>query len=144
MIFQWSFIIIIISAGLFQGAILQSGTALAPWGRRDDHKKIADEVAGMLKCPKSHTSEEILECLQQVDYKLLVGVNKYYDVSYSYKYCSWVMGQKLWSRSLKHLRLGSRAISINEYHLGYLWGKYILTNVTSLLLGNDNVSIKYS
>ncbi|CAL4157831.1 unnamed protein product [Meganyctiphanes norvegica] len=62
------------SAGLFQGAIMESGTAISPWALGRDFKRIATETAEKFECPTS-TSEEMLICLQGVEHHHLCSID---------------------------------------------------------------------
>ncbi|XP_038061917.1 cholinesterase 1-like [Patiria miniata] len=56
------------SAGLFRGAILESGDAAAPWATLPDGAaRRAAFVFGKLVGCERQTSEELLECLQQIE-----------------------------------------------------------------------------
>nr|XP_027226784.1 acetylcholinesterase-like [Penaeus vannamei] len=56
------------SAGLFQRAIMQSGTALDPWAVREDHSDVATRFGEMFNCSGSSplTSSELVACLREV------------------------------------------------------------------------------
>ncbi|XP_071794450.1 acetylcholinesterase-like [Asterias amurensis] len=56
------------SAGLFRGAIMESGNVHSPWATIDSKKarKVAFALGKLLGC-KRDTSEELLECLQKVE-----------------------------------------------------------------------------
>lgn len=68
------------SEGLFQRAIMQSGSALAPWALRSDHKRSAAGVARQLECPEVKAADgsldgaALLSCLQAVPFQDLVLV----------------------------------------------------------------------
>ncbi|GAB6024656.1 hypothetical protein CHUAL_009796 [Chamberlinius hualienensis] len=52
-----------LSKGLFHKAIAQSGTSLNYWAVEKHPLKYARQIANLLDCPKSNTSENIMECL---------------------------------------------------------------------------------
>ncbi|XP_038061912.1 cholinesterase 1-like [Patiria miniata] len=56
------------SAGLFRGAILESGDAAAPWATTPDvaARRAAFGLGKLVGC-EQQTSEELLECLQQIE-----------------------------------------------------------------------------
>ncbi|XP_064096919.1 venom carboxylesterase-6-like [Macrobrachium nipponense] len=58
------------SAGLFSGAIMQSGSALAPWSRGRDFKRVAEQIGGRFSCPTT-SSDEMIACLQGKDAHLI-------------------------------------------------------------------------
>lgn len=64
--------------GLFQRAILQSGTALCPWSLRDDHRQSAGKIADLLECNgvKDNSgaldSKALLQCLHEAPIDKLV------------------------------------------------------------------------
>ncbi|KAG7171403.1 Venom carboxylesterase-6-like 11 [Homarus americanus] len=58
------------AAGLFQQAIMQSGTALCPWALREDHKEVAVTLGEMYTCSDAESpdldSNRLLDCLNEV------------------------------------------------------------------------------
>ena len=66
--------------GLFHGAIMQSGNALAAWAVPLDHSlKIAHQQAAFVNC--SHSDESaMIECLRNVDVVDLVDSEKHFKV----------------------------------------------------------------
>lgn len=58
--------------GLFQRAILQSGSALCPWTLREDHRRVAIKVGELFNCSASDSASQTLDstrllaCLQKV------------------------------------------------------------------------------
>ncbi|XP_069989032.1 juvenile hormone esterase isoform X2 [Penaeus vannamei] len=62
------------SKGLFSRAIMQSGSALAPWARHEQHRRVAKEVSKAVGCSKAFGHKyEILDCLQEVDGRKLAA-----------------------------------------------------------------------
>ncbi|XP_037785050.1 cholinesterase 2-like [Penaeus monodon] len=55
------------SKGLFSRAIIQSGSAMASYSHREDLRLVAQEVSQAVGCPEGPSSQDILDCLQQVD-----------------------------------------------------------------------------
>lgn len=55
------------SIGLFQRAILQSGTALCPWAMGARHADVAEFAGNTFNCTTDDGSEKLLACLQEVD-----------------------------------------------------------------------------
>ncbi|XP_042861580.1 putative inactive carboxylesterase 4 [Penaeus japonicus] len=55
------------SAGLFKRAIMQSGSALAPWAIGKHHLEAAERTGKTLGCPITSGSNALLRCLQSVD-----------------------------------------------------------------------------
>ncbi|XP_066988732.1 juvenile hormone esterase-like [Macrobrachium rosenbergii] len=53
--------------GLFSGAILQSGSAIAPWALNPQHKKTAGDVGSLVGCSQDQGSQAFLECMQTID-----------------------------------------------------------------------------
>ncbi|XP_068234043.1 juvenile hormone esterase-like [Palaemon carinicauda] len=58
------------SAGLFSGAIMQSGSAFTPWSRGRNFRQVAEVIASSFHCP-SNSSEEMIACLQKPSFRLL-------------------------------------------------------------------------
>ncbi|KAL7646006.1 UNVERIFIED_CONTAM: hypothetical protein RMT77_002907 [Armadillidium vulgare] len=54
------------SNGLFNRAIIQSGTSLCPWASNMNHKKFAIETGREFNCSIDHGTEKYLECMQTV------------------------------------------------------------------------------
>ncbi|XP_042871788.1 cholinesterase 2-like isoform X2 [Penaeus japonicus] len=56
------------SKGLFHRAIMQSGSAMAPWAHREQHRLVAEEVSRAVGCPEGlGSSQDILACLQKAE-----------------------------------------------------------------------------
>ncbi|XP_063612199.1 venom carboxylesterase-6-like, partial [Penaeus indicus] len=70
------------SAGLFQRAIMQSGTAICPWALREDHWEVATRIGEMVNCSGSSplTSSELAACLREVPVEDLVRAPKKFRV----------------------------------------------------------------
>ncbi|XP_037804945.1 cholinesterase 1-like [Penaeus monodon] len=66
------------SAGLFQRAIMQSGTAVCPWALREDHSEVAARFGEMFNCSGSSplTSSELVACLREVPAEDLIKAPK--------------------------------------------------------------------
>lgn len=62
------------SSGLFQRAILQSGTAMCPWCVADNHREMAFKLGHLLNCTSTsdHNSTELLACLSQTHFPDLI------------------------------------------------------------------------
>ncbi|XP_066972807.1 juvenile hormone esterase-like [Macrobrachium rosenbergii] len=58
------------SAGLFSGAIMQSGSAFAPWSRGRSFRKVAEDIAMSFHCP-TESSDEMIACLQKPYFRLI-------------------------------------------------------------------------
>ncbi|XP_063590806.1 cholinesterase 2-like [Penaeus indicus] len=61
------------SKGLFSRAIMQSGSALAPWAHHEQHRHMAEEVSKAVGCSKAFGRKDILDCLQKVDGRRLAA-----------------------------------------------------------------------
>ncbi|XP_042894114.1 cholinesterase 2-like [Penaeus japonicus] len=61
------------SKGLFHRAIMQSGSALAPWARQEGLRSVAEEVGRAMGCPEGGGSNGILACLQKVEGRQLAA-----------------------------------------------------------------------
>ncbi|XP_047475618.1 cholinesterase 2-like isoform X1 [Penaeus chinensis] len=61
------------SKGLFSRAIMQSGSALAPWACHEQHRHVAEEVSKAVGCSKAFGHKDILDCLQKVDGRRLAA-----------------------------------------------------------------------
>ncbi|XP_042856183.1 cholinesterase 2-like [Penaeus japonicus] len=61
------------SKGLFSRAIMQSGSALAPWAHQEQLRSVAEEVGRAMGCPEGGGSHGILACLQKVDGRQLAA-----------------------------------------------------------------------
>ncbi|KAB7496328.1 Acetylcholinesterase [Armadillidium nasatum] len=61
------------SKGLFQRAILQSGTALCPFAYPADALKSAKEAADHFNCPLEKGTKKYIECLQSIDFRDLIN-----------------------------------------------------------------------
>lgn len=72
-----------ILAGLFQRAILQSGTALCPWAMGARHADVAEYAGFSLNCTTDEGSEKLLSCLQEADPVKLTSVGYFTSVSNS-------------------------------------------------------------
>ncbi|KAK6622889.1 hypothetical protein RUM43_008740 [Polyplax serrata] len=61
------------SAGLFQGAIMESGSVLSSWAHASPSTSLqkAKKLAGNLKCKKTGKVNQIFECLQKIPADLL-------------------------------------------------------------------------
>ncbi|KAK7016408.1 postsynaptic membrane assembly [Halocaridina rubra] len=74
--------------GLFDKAILQSGSALSPWALRNDHWKVAHTIGQIYNCsgitmdPPALDSTSLLYCLQGLDVKDLVVLPSYFTASF--------------------------------------------------------------
>ncbi|XP_042215681.1 juvenile hormone esterase-like [Homarus americanus] len=73
--------------GLFSRAIMQSGSALAPWAMWRKHKEVAESIGYMFNCNIStlpdinsaKNSVRLLQCLQKVSIKHLIpAINKFH------------------------------------------------------------------
>lgn len=64
----------ILFSGLFQGAISASGTALDIWAKPQNllMPEIARQQAEIVGCDRNATSDEIVECLRDIDAATLV------------------------------------------------------------------------
>lgn len=62
------------SIGLFQRAILQSGTALCPWAMGARHADVAEYAGNVFNCSTDEGSEKLLSCLQEADPVKLTSV----------------------------------------------------------------------
>ncbi|BES97630.1 Carboxylesterase [Nesidiocoris tenuis] len=60
-----------LSKGLFQKAIMMSGTALDPWAKKVDPKSATLEVAEAIGCPVDGCHSKIVECLKEQPADLL-------------------------------------------------------------------------
>ncbi|XP_042209759.1 venom carboxylesterase-6-like isoform X1 [Homarus americanus] len=64
--------------GLFNRAILQSGSSLSPWALMDNHKQVAAKLGDLLGCsaadslPSAIDSYQLLSCLQQLPVDKLI------------------------------------------------------------------------
>ncbi|XP_042894416.1 juvenile hormone esterase-like isoform X2 [Penaeus japonicus] len=65
------------SKGLFSRAIMQSGSALAPWAHREQLKSVAEEVSKSVGCP-GLGSQEMLACLQKTDGRKVAASFQYF------------------------------------------------------------------
>ncbi|KAK3885550.1 hypothetical protein Pcinc_010291 [Petrolisthes cinctipes] len=54
--------------GLFQRAILQSGTALCPWCVGESHRATAFKLGRLLNCSAGHDSTKLVACLKKKPY----------------------------------------------------------------------------
>ncbi|XP_066964622.1 venom carboxylesterase-6-like isoform X1 [Macrobrachium rosenbergii] len=74
------------AAGLFDKAILQSGSALSPWALRNDHRKVAHTVgliyncSGIVEDPPTIESTRLLYCLQALSLDDLVPLPSFFTV----------------------------------------------------------------
>ncbi|KAK7063017.1 Carboxylesterase 5A [Halocaridina rubra] len=67
------------SDGLFVRAILQSGSAMCPWSLGAAHRQVAQHTSKLFNCP-THSSQEILECLQSAPGdKLVQAILEYFE-----------------------------------------------------------------
>ncbi|RXG56833.1 Venom carboxylesterase-6, partial [Armadillidium vulgare] len=55
------------SKGLFNRAIIQSGTALCPWASNKNHRKFAIETGQEFNCSIDFGTEKYRECMQNVN-----------------------------------------------------------------------------
>ncbi|KAB7507889.1 Esterase B1 [Armadillidium nasatum] len=60
------------SNGLFNRAILQSGTAFCPWASNNNHRKFAIEAGREFGCFIDNGTEKYLECMQSVNPRYLI------------------------------------------------------------------------
>ncbi|KAB7496322.1 Carboxylesterase NlhH [Armadillidium nasatum] len=60
------------SKGLFNRAILQSGTAFCPWASNNNHRKFAIEAGREFGCFIDNGTEKYLECMQNVNPRYLI------------------------------------------------------------------------
>ncbi|KAB7500352.1 Venom carboxylesterase-6, partial [Armadillidium nasatum] len=60
------------SNGLFNRAILQSGTAFCPWASNINHRKFAIEAGLEFGCCIDDGTEKYLECMQNVNARYLI------------------------------------------------------------------------
>ena len=72
---------IIIFSGLFHRAIMQSGSANCFWSIRDNPKEDVLKIARHLKCPKTETSTDLVQCLQNKPLLDIVSAIQYFVVS---------------------------------------------------------------
>ncbi|XP_068237831.1 venom carboxylesterase-6-like [Palaemon carinicauda] len=74
------------AGGLFERAILQSGSALSPWALRKDHRKVAHTVgliyncSGVTEVPPSLESTRLLYCLQALSLDDLVPLPSFFTI----------------------------------------------------------------
>ncbi|XP_042887731.1 cocaine esterase-like isoform X2 [Penaeus japonicus] len=74
------------STGLFQRAIMQSGTSLCPWALREDHKQVAMNMSEIFNCSavdsaaSSLDSTALVACLRDVPFASLVEVQSKFIV----------------------------------------------------------------
>lgn len=64
--------------GLFQRAILQSGTALCPWAMNENHMNYAQKIGETFRCSMDDGTEAYLKCMQSIhsDFLLLYILEK--------------------------------------------------------------------
>ncbi|KAB7498902.1 Venom carboxylesterase-6 [Armadillidium nasatum] len=75
------------SKGLFNRAIIQSGTALCPWASNKNHRKFAIETGQEFNCSIDFGTEKYRECMQNVNpYYLTIAASqtKVWGLSYYY------------------------------------------------------------
>ncbi|XP_064089784.1 venom carboxylesterase-6-like [Macrobrachium nipponense] len=68
------------SVGLFQRAILMSGSALAPFGTGGAFKDVAHYTAKMFNCSTEAGSGEIIDCLQKVPAEDLLSIQQHFNI----------------------------------------------------------------
>ncbi|XP_068250011.1 venom carboxylesterase-6-like [Palaemon carinicauda] len=68
------------AVGLFQKAILMSGSALAPFARGGAFKEIAEYTAKTFNCSTEDGSGELIACLQKVPASDLVPVQQHFTI----------------------------------------------------------------
>ncbi|XP_042210261.1 venom carboxylesterase-6-like [Homarus americanus] len=74
--------------GLFNRAILQSGSALSPWAVSEGHRQVAIKVGNIFNCSDSSPSStaldstQLLACLQRIPFEKLVPVANTFRVWY--------------------------------------------------------------
>lgn len=61
-------------AGLFQRAIMQSGSALSPWAIAHDSIAHTLEIAKILDCP-AQDNTALVECLRKIDLQDILNIN---------------------------------------------------------------------
>lgn len=72
------------SIGLFKGVISQSGTSFCVWAHapKGENVQKAKKLGKPVGCPTT-TSEELVECLREIDPMVMVKLDREFMVSFS-------------------------------------------------------------
>lgn len=81
-------IFVYVFSGLFNRAIIQSGTALCPWASNKNHRTFAIKTGQEFNCSIDFGTEKYLTCMQNVNSNYLAIASEKTNVRFLYFFLS--------------------------------------------------------